>query len=282
MKLFRHGAPGREKPGLLDTDGKRRDLSGIIDDVAPHTLGDDELQRLRELDAGTLPEVAADVRLGPPVSPIRKIVCIGLNYSDHAEESGMPIPAEPIVFMKADTAICGPHDAVILPRGAVKGDWEVELGVVIGREARYVDEADALSHVAGYCVANDVSERAYQLEGTGQWTKGKSHDGFCPVGPVLTTRDEVSDPQALELWLELDGERVQSGNTRLMIFSVAHVIAYLSRMMTLRAGDLILTGTPPGVGAGMKPPRFLESGQRMRLGIQGLGEIEQATVREPG
>jgi len=281
VKLFRHGEPGREKPGLLDADGRRRDLSGVVEDIAPHTLADEQLERLRRLDPASLPEVDAGVRLGAPVSPIRKIVCIGLNYSDHAEESGMAIPAEPVVFMKADTSVCGPHDDVILPRDAHKVDWEVELGVIIGREARYVDEADALSHVAGYCVVNDVSERAWQLEGTGQWTKGKSHDGFCPLGPVLTTRDEVPDPQALDLWLDLDGERVQTGNTRSMIFSVAHVIAYLSRLMTLRPGDLISTGTPPGVGAGMKPPRFLEAGQRMRLGIEGLGDIEHVTIREP-
>jgi len=281
VKLFRHGEPGHEKPGLLGADGRRRDLSGVVDDISPHTLADEQLERLRALDPASLPEVGTDVRLGPPVSPIRKIVCIGLNYSDHAAESGMAIPAEPVVFMKADTSICGPHDDVILPRDAHKTDWEVELGVIIGREARYVDEADALSHVAGYCVVNDVSERALQLEGTGQWTKGKSHDGFCPLGPVLTTRDEVPDPQALDLWLDLDGERVQTGNTGLMIFSLAHVIAYLSRLMTLRPGDLISTGTPPGVGAGMKPPRFLEAGQRMRLGIQGLGDIEHVTIREP-
>jgi len=282
LKLFRHGTAGHERPGLLDTDGRRRDLSGVIDDISPDALSDTELDRLRALDASSLPQVASDARLGPPVAPIRKIVCIGLNYSDHAEEAGMAIPAEPVVFMKADTSICGPNDEVVLPRGAAKGDWEVELGVIIGREARYVDEADALSHVAGYCVVNDVSERAYQLEGTGQWTKGKSHDGFCPLGPVLTTRDEIPDPQALDLWLDLDGERVQTGNTRLMIFSVAHVIAYVSRLMTLRPGDLISTGTPPGVGAGMKPPRFLDAGQRMRLGVQGLGELEHVTVREPG
>ena len=282
MKLFRHGESGHEKPGLIDAAGTRRDLSGVIDDIGPATLDDASLQRLRELDASSLPEVGDGVRLGPPVSPIRKIVCIGLNYSDHAEEAGMAIPAEPVVFLKADTSICGPHDDVVLPRGAAKGDWEVELGVIIGRETRYVDESDALDHVAGYCVVNDVSERAWQLEGTGQWTKGKSHDGFCPLGPVLTTRDEVADPQALDLWLDLDGERVQTGNTRLMIFTVAHVIAYLSRHMTLRPGDLISTGTPPGVGAGMKPPRYLDAGQRMRLGVQGLGEIEHVTIREPG
>lgn len=281
MKLLRHGAAGQERPGLLDADGVRRDLSGTLSDLSPDTLDDATLDRLRALDPASLPVVDDSVRLGPPVSPIRKIICIGLNYSDHAEESGMPIPAEPIVFMKADTSIAGPHDDVIIPRDSHKCDWEVELGVVIGRQARYVAEADALSHVAGYCVVNDVSERSFQLEGTGQWVKGKSHDGFCPLGPVLTTRDEVPDPQALDLWLDLDGERVQTGNTRLMIFGVAHVIAYLSRFMTLRPGDLICTGTPPGVGAGMKPPRFLSAGQRMTLGVAGLGAIEHTTVQEP-
>lgn len=281
MKLLRHGAAGQERPGLLDADGVRRDLSGTLSDLSPDTLDDATLDRLRALDPASLPVVDDSVRLGPPVSPIRKIICIGLNYSDHAEESGMPIPAEPIVFMKADTSIAGPHDDVIIPRDSHKCDWEVELGVVIGRQARYVAEADALSHVAGYCVVNDVSERSFQLEGTGQWVKGKSHDGFCPLGPVLTTRDEVPDPQALDLWLDLDGERVQTGNTRLMIFGVAHVIAYLSRFMTLRPGDLICTGTPPGVGAGMKPPRFLSAGQRMALGVAGLGAIEHTTVQEP-
>lgn len=281
MKLLRHGAAGQERPGLLDADGVRRDLSGTLADLSPDALDDATLDRLRALDPASLPVVDDSVRLGPPVSPIRKIICIGLNYSDHAEESGMPIPAEPIVFMKADTSIAGPHDDVIIPRDSHKCDWEVELGVVIGRQARYVAEADALSHVAGYCVVNDVSERSFQLEGTGQWVKGKSHDGFCPLGPVLTTRDEVPDPQALDLWLDLDGERVQTGNTRLMIFGVAHVIAYLSRFMTLRPGDLICTGTPPGVGAGMKPPRFLSAGQRMTLGVAGLGAIEHTTVQEP-
>lgn len=281
MKLLRHGAAGQERPGLLDADGVRRDLSGTLSDLSPDALDDATLDRLRALDPASLPVVDDSVRLGPPVSPIRKIICIGLNYSDHAEESGMPIPAEPIVFMKADTSIAGPHDDVIIPRDSHKCDWEVELGVVIGRQARYVAEADALSHVAGYCVVNDVSERSFQLEGTGQWVKGKSHDGFCPLGPVLTTRDEVPDPQALDLWLDLDGERVQTGNTRLMIFGVAHVIAYLSRFMTLRPGDLICTGTPPGVGAGMKPPRFLSAGQRMTLGVAGLGAIEHTTVQEP-
>ena len=278
MKLLRFGEAGAEKPGAIDADGRIRDLSAHVQDIGPDELDDDVIDRLRGLDLSSLPAVPASIRRGPPVSNIRKVICIGLNYSDHAAESGMAIPAEPVVFMKADTSITGPGDNVIIPLVSKKLDWEVELGVIIGKTAHYIEEADALEHVAGYCVVNDVSEREFQLEGTGQWVKGKSHDSFCPLGPELTTRDEVPDPQSLDLWLDVDGERVQTGNTSKMIFSVAHVVSYLSRFMTLRPGDLISTGTPPGVGAGFKPPRYLSAGQTMKLGVQGLGEISQKVV----
>jgi len=281
MKLLRFGEAGAEKPGAIDADGRIRDLSAHVDDIGPDELDDAVIERLRALDLSSLPAVPASIRRGPPVSNIRKVICIGLNYSDHAAESGMAIPAEPVVFMKADTSITGPGDNVIIPLVSKKLDWEVELGVIIGKTAHYIEEADALEHVAGYCVVNDVSEREFQLEGTGQWVKGKSHDSFCPLGPELTTRDEVPDPQSLDLWLDVDGERVQTGNTSKMIFSVAHVVSYLSRFMTLRPGDLISTGTPPGVGAGFKPPRYLSAGQTMKLGVQGLGEIAQTVVNHP-
>ena len=278
MKLLRFGEAGAEKPGAIDADGRIRDLSAHVDDIGPDELDDAVIERLRALDLSSLPAVPASIRRGPPVSNIRKVICIGLNYSDHAAESGMAIPEEPVVFMKADTSITGPGDNVIIPLVSKKLDWEVELGVIIGKTAHYIEEADALAHVAGYCVVNDVSEREFQLEGTGQWVKGKSHDSFCPLGPELTTRDEIPDPQSLDLWLDVDGERVQTGNTSKMIFSVAHVVSYLSRFMTLRPGDLISTGTPPGVGAGFKPPRYLSAGQTMKLGVQGLGEISQKVV----
>ena len=281
MKLLRFGEAGAEKPGAIDADGRIRDLSAHVQDIRPDELDDAVIERLRALDLSSLPAVPASIRRGPPVSNIRKVICIGLNYSDHAAESGMAIPAEPVVFMKADTSITGPNDDVIIPLVSKKLDWEVELGVIIGKTAHYIEEADALDHVAGYCVVNDVSEREFQLEGTGQWVKGKSHDSFCPLGPELTTRDEVPDPQSLDLWLDVDGERVQTGNTSKMIFSVAHVVSYLSRFMTLRPGDLISTGTPPGVGAGFKPPRYLHAGQTMKLGVQGLGEISQTVVNHP-
>lgn len=281
MKLLRYGDAGAERPGALDEDGRIRDLSSHIDDIGPDQLDDASLARLASLDLKSLPAVPASIRRGPPVSHFRKIVCIGLNYSDHAAESGLPIPEEPVIFMKADTSITGPDDDVIMPLVSSKLDWEVELGMVIGKTAHYVEESDALSHVAGYCVVNDVSERAFQIEGTGQWVKGKSHDSFCPVGPHLTTRDEIADPQTLDLWLDVDGERMQTGTTSLMIFSCAHVISFISRFMTLRAGDLVITGTPPGVGLGMKPPRYLSVGQTMSLGISGLGEISQTVVAHP-
>jgi len=281
MKLLRFGEPGLEKPGAIDQDGRIRDLSEHVADISPAELDDAALDRLRGLDLKSLPAVPASIRRGPPVNNFRKIVCIGLNYSDHAAESGLPVPEEPVVFMKADTSICGPNDDVMMPLVSKKLDWEVELGVVIGKTAYYVEESDALDYVAGYCVVNDVSEREFQIEGTGQWVKGKSHDTFCPLGPELTTRDEIPDPQQLDLWLDIDGARVQTGNTSKMIFSVAHIVSYLSRYMTLRPGDLISTGTPPGVGLGFKPPRYLKAGEKMSLGIQGLGEISQTVVNHP-
>ncbi len=278
MKLFRHGAPGAERPGLLDPAGVRRDLSGRVSDIDPHRLAPDSLAELAAIDPQSLPRVEASVRLGPPVAGIGKIVGIGLNYRDHAKEAGQPVPEEPVLFMKATSSLGGPYDPVMMPRGSRKVDWEVELGVIVGTRASYVEEDAALGHVAGYCVVNDVSERAFQLEGTGQWVKGKSADTFAPLGPYLVTKDEVPDPQDLHLWLDVDGERCQDGSTRTMIFGVAHLVSYVSRFMSLMPGDLIATGTPPGVGLGMRPPRFLQPGNRMRLGIEGLGEMEQAVV----
>jgi len=275
MRLLRFGPPGHEQPALLDDTGTLRDLSGVIADFGPQTLADAELDRLRRLDPQTLPAVDASVRIGPCVGGVGKIVCIGLNYSDHAAEAGMRPPAEPILFMKATSALTGPNDDVVLPRGSLKSDWEVELGVVIGRTAKYVALEDALAHVAGYCVFNDISERAFQTERGGQWTKGKSADTFGPIGPWLVTRDAVPDPNALNLWLELDGTRYQRGNTANMIFDVAFLISYVSRFMTLHPGDVIATGTPAGVGMGQTPQRFLREGDVMRLGIDGLGEQRQ-------
>ena len=278
MKLLRYGPPGGETPGLLDGDGGIRDLSGVIDDVAGAALGPDALARLQGLDPTTLPQVEGSPRLGPCVGQIGKLICIGLNYSDHAAESGMAVPAEPVIFLKANSSISGPDDDVVVPRGSLKTDWEVELGVVIGTGGKYIEEADALDHVAGYCVVNDVSERAHQLESTGQWVKGKSADSFGPVGPWMVTKDEVADPQTLDLWLEVNGQRRQDGNTRTMVFDVVHLVSYVSRYMSLQAGDVISTGTPPGVALGMKPPQYLKAGDRMRLGVQGLGEQNQKVV----
>lgn len=277
MKLVRFGLAGAEKPGLLH-DGEIRDLSAHITDIDGSTLAADSIARLAAIDPGSLPLVDAATRLGPPVSQVGKVICVGLNYSDHAEESGMPIPEEPVLFMKSTTSICGPNDDVIMPRNSTKLDWEVELGIVIGKKASYVDEPDALDYVAGYTVVNDVSERAFQIDGTGQWVKGKSADTFCPFGPCLTTADAIPDPQVLDIWLDVDGERVQTGNTRTMIFSVAHIVSYISQHMTLMPGDLIPTGTPPGVGLGFKPPRFLSTGNVMSLGIDSIGEIQQTVV----
>ena len=280
MKLLRYGAPGREKAGILDVDGNIRDLSAAIPDLAGDALLPESLDRLRGLDPSTLPHVDGGTRIGPCVGRVGKFLCIGLNYSDHAAESGMPVPAEPILFMKASSAVCGPNDDVVIPRGSQKTDWEVELGVVIGRPAKYVTEADAPSHVAGYCVVNDLSERAFQLEGTGQWVKGKSADTFGPIGPWLVTADEVGDPQNLELWLEVDGRTYQRSTTAQMIFTVARLVSYISGFMSLQPGDIISTGTPPGIGMAQKPPVYLRQGNRVRLGIAGLGEQSQRVVGE--
>jgi len=278
MKLVRYGNPGEERPGLLDSHGALRDFYAFVPDIAGSVLLPASLEKLRALDPATLPLVPGSPRLGPCVGAVGKFICIGLNYSDHAAESNMAVPAEPVVFMKATSAICGPHDQVIIPRGALKMDWEVELGVVIGKEAKYVEEADALNHVAGYCVVNDLSERAFQLEGTGQWVKGKSADTFGPIGPWLVTADEIPDPQNLHLWLEVDGHRYQSGSTSTMVFGVAHLVSYLSRYMSLQPGDIISTGTPPGVGLGQKPPVYLHPGNIITLGVEGLGEQRQEVV----
>jgi 2-keto-4-pentenoate hydratase/2-oxohepta-3-ene-1,7-dioic acid hydratase in catechol pathway len=278
MKLLRHGLPGREKPGSLDAAGRVRDLSGVVPDISRDALLPESLARLRRLHVEDLPVVGNPVRIGPCVGHVGKFLCIGLNYSDHAAESGMALPPEPIVFMKATSCICGPNDDVIIPRGSEKTDWEVELGVVIGTPAKYVREADALSHVAGYCVVNDVSERAFQLEGTGQWVKGKSADTFGPIGPWLVTPDEVPDWQNLDLWLDVDGHRYQRGSTKTMVFGVPYLISYLSRFMSLQPGDIISTGTPPGVGLGQRPPVYLRPGNQMRLGVEGLGEQHQSVV----
>lgn len=278
MKLVRYGRSGREKVGLIDNAGKLRDLSGIIDEIGPIQLSEKSLARLAKIKQDKLPLVRGKPRLGVPLSGVGKLVAIGLNYADHAAEAGMPIPKEPIIFMKAITSLNGPNDAVMLPREATKVDWEVELGVVIGTKAQYVSERQALSHVAGYCIVNDVSERAFQTERGGTWDKGKGCDTFAPVGPWLVTRDEVPNPQRLGLWLDVNGERCQTGNTKTMIFSVAKIVSYVSRFMTLMPGDIIATGTPPGVGMGMKPARFLAAGDEMRLGIDGLGEQCQLVV----
>jgi 2-keto-4-pentenoate hydratase/2-oxohepta-3-ene-1,7-dioic acid hydratase in catechol pathway len=278
MKLLRYGLPGLEKPGILDTDHRIRDLSGMVLDITGEALAPDSVARLRQIDVSRLPRVDDHPRIGPCVGQVGKFICVGLNYSDHATEAGMKVPAEPVIFMKATSAIIGPDDDVVIPRGGTKADWEVELGVVIGKPAKYVGEADAMSHVAGYCVINDLSERAFQLEGTGQWVKGKSADTFGPIGPWLVTPDEVADPQNLKLWLEVNGHRYQDGSTRTMIFGVPHLVSYLSRFMSLQPGDIISTGTPPGVGMGQKPPHYLQPGDQMRLGIEGLGEQNQRVL----
>lgn len=278
MKLLRYGPSGHERPGLCDRSGVIRDLSGLVPDLAGDVLLPASIARLKSIDPETLPVVPGQPRLGPCVGHVGKMVCIGLNYSDHAAESGMAVPAEPILFMKATSCISGPNDDIVMPRGSLKTDWEVELGVVIGAPGKYIPEEDALDHVAGYCVANDVSERAYQLEGTGQWVKGKSADTFGPIGPWLVTPDEAGDWSKLDLWLEVDGHRFQNGSTRTMVFGVPHLVSYLSRYMSLQSGDVILTGTPPGVGLGQKPPVYLRAGQEVRLGVQGLGEQRQRVV----
>jgi 2-keto-4-pentenoate hydratase/2-oxohepta-3-ene-1,7-dioic acid hydratase in catechol pathway len=278
MKLVRYGNPGKEKPGLIDAQGKLRDLSGIVKDIDPSQLGDAALARLRKVKTDTLPLVRGKPRMGCPVAGVPKFIAIGLNYADHAAESNQPIPKEPIVFMKATSCIQGPDDDVMLPKGSVKSDWEVELGVVIGKQARYVSQKAALDYVAGYCTINDVSEREYQIERGGTWDKGKGCDTFGPIGPWLVTRDEIANPQKLAMWLDLNGKRVQTGNTKTMVFSVAKLVSYVSQFMTLEPGDVITTGTPPGVGLGMKPPLYLKKGDVMTLGIEGLGEQRQTVV----
>jgi len=278
MKLVRYGNPGKEKPGLIDANGKLRDLSSVIKDIGPDQLGDAALAKLGKLKTDKLPLVKGSPRYGSPVTGTRKFIAIGLNYADHAAESGLPIPAEPVVFMKATSCIQGPNDPIMLPKNSVKTDWEVELGVVIGKQARYVSQKAALDHVAGYCTINDVSEREFQIERGGTWDKGKGCDTFGPLGPWLVTRDEVPNPQKLSMWLEVNGKRVQNGSTKTMIFSVAKIISYVSQFMTLEPGDVITTGTPPGVGLGMKPPVFLKKGDTMSLGIEGLGEQHQTVV----
>jgi 2-keto-4-pentenoate hydratase/2-oxohepta-3-ene-1,7-dioic acid hydratase in catechol pathway len=275
MKLLRYGPKGQEKPGLLDGEGRIRDLSGVVHDIAGEALHPEVLKRIAAVDPTTLPLVAGEPRLGPCVGGTGKFICIGLNYSDHAAETGATVPPEPIIFMKATSAIVGPNDDVEIPRGSVKTDWEVELGVVIGKTAKYVDEADALDYVAGYCVVNDVSERAFQAERQGQWTKGKSCDTFGPTGPWLVTADEVPDPQNLKMSLEVNGRRFQNGSTATMVYGVRYLVSYLSQFMSLHPGDIISTGTPPGVGLGLKPPVFLKDGDVMTLRIAGLGEQRQ-------
>lgn len=278
MKLLRYGPAGREKPGLLDADGRVRDLSRHINDVAGAILLPASIDALRGIDPATLREVKDATRLGACVGSVGKIIGVGLNYKDHAAESGMPIPSEPPLFLKPSSAVVGPNDDVQIPLGSEKTDWEVELGVVIGKPGKYLKVEQALDHVVGYCVCNDVSERAYQLERGGQWDKGKGCDTFAPIGPWLVTADEIADPQALDLWLEVDGHRYQSGNTRTMIFGVAYLVSYISQFMSLLSGDIISTGTPPGVGLGQKPPKYLRPGQTIRLGITNLGTQEQRTV----
>lgn len=278
MKLLRFGEAGSEKPGAMDADGQIRDLSGVVNNIDGSVLGDAELDKLRNVDLASLPVVAEGTRIGACVGNVGKMICIGLNYADHAAESGMEVPPEPIIFFKATSAICGPDDDVEIPRTSTATDWEVELGVVIGKRAKYVDEADAFDHVAGYCVVNDMSERDFQIERAGQWVKGKSHDTFGPTGPWMVTRDEVPDPQNLKMWLDVDGDRKQDGSTKTMVYGVQYLVSYLSQFMTLEPGDIISTGTPPGVGMGQTPPTYLSAGQSMVLGIEGLGEQRQKTV----
>lgn len=280
MKLVRYGRPGKEKPGLIDEFGRLRSLAGVVDDITPAQLSPQALKKLAKIDPASLPLVRGEPRFGVPLGGVGKFIAIGLNYADHAEEAGMAIPPEPIVFSKAITCLSGPDDPILLPPGSKKTDWEVELGVLIGTRAQYVDEAEALKHVAGYCVVNDVSERAWQLQSS-QWDKGKGADSFGPVGPWLVTPDEILDVQDLDLYLEVNGKRMQTGSTATMIFGVAHLISYLSRYMTLEPGDIIATGTPPGVGMGRTPPRYLKKGDTVRLGIPGLGEQQQTVQATP-
>jgi 2,4-diketo-3-deoxy-L-fuconate hydrolase len=280
VKLVRYGAPGQEKPGLLDTSGAVRDLSGHVTDIAGEVLSPEGLDRLRGVDPETLPLVEGQPRFGPCVGAVGKFLCIGLNYADHAAESGLEVPPEPVLFTKATSAIIGPDDDVVIPRGSTKTDWEVELGIVIGTAAKYVSEEEAPAHIAGFCVINDVSEREYQLERHGTWDKGKGCDTFGPIGPWLVTADEVADPCNLSMWLEVNGKRFQDGSTATMVYRPAFLVSYLSQFMTLQPGDVISTGTPPGVGMGQKPPVFLKAGDRMELGIEGLGIQRQSVIAD--
>ena len=280
MKLLRYGPDGAEKPGMLDSDGAIRDLSGLVSDIAGEAITPEGLNKLGAVEPASLPKVDGNPRIGPCVCDVGKFMCIGLNYSDHAAETGGEVPSEPILFMKANSAITGPNDDVIIPRGSVQTDWEVELGFVIGKPGKHISEADAMSHIAGYCVVNDVSEREFQIRMQGQWTKGKSCDTFGPLGPWLVTANEVDDPQALALWTEVNGRRYQDGNTNTMVYGVQFLVSYLSKFMTLQTGDVVATGTPPGVGMGQKPRVFLKPGDVMRLGVQGLGEQEQQLVAD--
>jgi 2-keto-4-pentenoate hydratase/2-oxohepta-3-ene-1,7-dioic acid hydratase in catechol pathway len=280
MKLLRHGPQGAERPGLLHSDGTIRDLTGLVPDIGGAVISDTGLAMLRGLDAARLPVVDPATRLGPCVTGTGKFICIGLNYADHAAESGMKVPPEPVIFMKATSAICGPNDPIVIPRGSEKTDWEVELGVIIGKTAKYVSEADAMDYVAGYAVTNDVSERAFQTERSGQWTKGKSCDNFGQLGPWLVTRDEVADPQNLKMWLTVNGQTMQNGSTQTMVYGVRFLVHYLSQFMSLHPGDVISTGTPPGVGLGMKPPRYLKAGEVVELGIEGLGQQRQDVIAD--
>lgn len=280
MKLLRHGPVGAERPGLLHTDGTIRDLTGLVPDIGGAVISDTGLAMLRGIDAGILPVVDPATRLGPCVAGTGKFICIGLNYADHAAESGMAVPPEPVIFMKATSAICGPNDPIIIPRGSEKTDWEVELAIIIGKAAKYVSQDEAMAHVAGYAVTNDVSERAFQTERSGQWTKGKSCDNFGQVGPWLVTRDEVADPQNLKMWLKVNGKTMQDGSTKTMVYGVKYLVSYLSQFMTLHPGDVISTGTPPGVGLGMKPPRYLKPGEVVELAIEGLGSQRQDVIAD--
>ncbi len=281
MKLLRFGAEGAEKPGIVGDDGVVRDLSSVVSDISGDVLSDERLAKIAAIDLSSLPEVPAETRLGPCISGTGKFICIGLNYADHAAESGLDVPPEPVMFMKATSAICGPNDPIIIPRGSEKTDWEVELAVIIGKRAKYVSKADAMDYVAGYAVTNDVSERAFQIERAGQWTKGKSCDNYGQIGPWLVTRDEVSDPQNLSMWLTVNGKKMQDGSTSTMVYGVAHLVSYLSQFMSLHPGDVISTGTPPGVGMGQKPQQYLRPGDVVELGIDGLGQQTQAVIADP-
>ena len=278
MKLLRYGPAGHEKPAIMDSDGKIRDLSSHVSDIDGNSLGDAELKKIAALDLSGLPEVSASERLGPCVGSVGKLVCIGLNYSDHAEESGLDVPPEPVLFFKATSSICGANDSIEVPRESTALDWEVELAIVIGKDGKYIEEADASNHIAGYCVVNDVSERDFQINRSGQWVKGKSADTFGPVGPWMVTKDEIPDPQKLSMYLEVNGESRQKGNTSTMVYQVNFLVAYVSKFMSLQAGDIISTGTPPGVGMGMKPPQYLKAGDIVTLGIEGLGDQRQEVV----